>query len=57
MFKYHMTLSRGEAQTVWVPPYGRDVLAKSSYNFCSGWKSLIQFLLLYLWPLIAKFYR
>jgi len=31
---------RGFAQTVRVPSYGRRDLAKSSYNFYSGWKSL-----------------
>jgi len=37
MFKYHMMLRRKFALTVRVPFYGGVGLAKSSYNFCSGW--------------------
>jgi len=32
---------RGFAHTVRMPSYGGGGLAKSSYNFYSGWKSLI----------------
>jgi len=35
-----MTLQEEFAQTVRVPSYGEGDLAKSSYNFYSGWKIL-----------------
>jgi len=51
-FKYHMMTLRGEgvcsnrqSVVIWGRRRG---LAKSSCNFYSGWKSLNQFLLLYL---------
>jgi len=39
-FKYQMTLESGSAQTVKSAVTWGWKLAKSSYNFYSGWKSL-----------------